>query len=288
MVESLADCLAAVGDVDLLVTGNAPADQAAQVLAAMAGPTSRASSIHFISAGRDGFEAAGIPESITVTGPVGANAATVAEHAAALTLTIYRQMGAIAQATAGQEWAKHLMKGLKSLEGAKVLIVGLGHIGREYAKRVSAFGATTIGLQRTPRPDASVDETRSLDELDELLPTVDVVAITVALSPETAGLFDARRFALMKPGAVLINVARGELVDTLALADALRSGHLGGAGVDVTAPEPLPGDHPLWSAPNILVSPHFAGGGSPMSMRRVGQSAADRARQLQQEEKHLV
>lgn len=287
MVESLADCIAEVGDVDFFVTGNAPAEEAAQVLEAMAAG-GRATSLHFISAGRDGFEEAGIPDGITVTGADGANAAPVAEHAAALTLALYRQIPAITRATADREWARHLVMQLKSLEGSRVLIVGLGQIGREYAKRISAFGATTIGLQRTPRPDDSVDETHSLSELDALLPTVDVVAVTVALSDQTAGLFDASRLALMKPSAVLVNVARGGIVDTLALAEALASGQLAGAGVDVTEPEPLPADHPLWTAPNVIVSPHFAGGGSPMSMRRVGQSVADRARALQEEAKNLV
>ncbi len=287
MVESLDDCIAAVGDVDLLVTGDAPADEAVRVLEALRAG-GRAGAIHFISAGRGGFEAAGIPEGIAVTGPIGANAATVAEHAAALTLALYRQIPAITRATADREWAKHLVRELKSLEGARVLIVGLGHIGREYAERMGAFGATTIGLQRTPRPDDSVAELHGLDGLDELLPTVDVVAITIAQSESTTGLIDARRLGLMRPGAVLINVARGGIVDTLALAEALAAGTIAGAGVDVTDPEPLPADHPLWTAPNVIISPHFAGGGSPMAMRRVGQSAADRVRAMQEEAKHLV
>jgi len=286
MVETLEDCLAEVGDAELLVTGDAPTGEAAQVLAAMT--AGRTSSIHFISAGRDGFQAAGIPDEIAVTGPVGANAATVAEHAVALTLALGRQVPAIAAATRQREWAKRLITGLRSLEGATVLIVGLGYTGRAYATRVRAFGSTTIGIQRTPRPDASVDQIRRLDELDELLPSADVVVITIALSDETTQLIDGRRLALMKPGAILVNVARGGIVDTDALAEALDSGRLAGAALDVTEPEPLPADHPLWGAPNVLISPHFAGGGSPMSMRRVGQSAADRALAIQEEAKGRV
>jgi len=287
LVESLEDTLAAVGDIDLLVTGDAPADEATKVLDALTAG-GRARAIHFISAGRGGFEAAGIPDEIAVTGPVGANAATVAEHAAALTVALHRQIPAIAQATSEGVWAKHLIKDLRSLEGARVLIVGLGHIGREYAARVRAFGAVAIGLQRTSRADDSVDELRRLDELDELLPTADVVAITIAQTAETTGLFDAERIARIQPGAFLINVARGGIVDTNALADALAAGRLSGAAVDVTEPEPLPEGHPLWAAPNVIISPHFAGGGSPMSMRRVGASAADCVRAMQEEAKPRV
>jgi len=280
-VETLEECLAELPGAELLVTGDVPAPEAARVLAVASAEGLRA--IHFISAGRDGFDAAGIPDDLAVTGPVGASAATVAEHAMGLTLGLLRQIRGIALATVAREWDKGLITGLRSLEGAEVLIVGLGHIGREYAQRVRAFGARTVGLQHRPRPDDSVDRLATMADLDRELPQADIVFISAALTAETAGLFDADRIARMKPGAILVNTARGGLVDTLALATAVEEGRLGGAGVDVTDPEPLPADHPLWGVPNVLVSPHFAGGGSPLALQRVGASAASRARELMEE-----
>ena len=279
--ETIEECLAGLAGAELLVTGDVPAPDAARVLAAASAEGLRA--IHFISAGRDGFEAAGIPEGIAVSGPVGANAATVAEHAMGLTLGVLRQIRGIALATVAREWDKSLITGLRSLEGAEVLIVGLGHIGREYAQRVRAFGARTVGLQHRPRPDDSVDRLATMADLDRELPQADVVFVAAALTPDTAGLFDAARIARMKPGAVLVNTARGGLVDTLALARAVEEGRLAGAGVDVTDPEPLPAEHPLWAAPNVLVSPHFAGGGSALALQRVADSAASRAKELVEE-----
>ena len=281
--ESLEDCLAQVAEAELLVTGDAPESEAARVLAAATAPGSATRAIHFISAGRDGYEAAGIPATIAVSGPVGANAATVAEHAMGLTLAILRQIRGIALATVAHEWNKALAPALRSLEGANVLIVGLGHIGREYAKRARAFGGRTVGLQHRTRPDDSVDRLATMADLDAELVDADIVVITAALTPDTQGLFGAERIARMKPGAILINTARGPIVDALALAAAIDEGRLAGAGVDVTDPEPLPADHPLWDAKNVLVSPHFAGGGSALSLQRVGASAANRARALLEE-----
>jgi len=287
LVETLADCLQRIPTSDLLVLGDAPVDEATQIIAAATAPDSRLRALHFISAGRDGFEAAGLPDSLTVSGPVGAAASTVAEHAMALTLAVGRQMIAIARDTAARVWNRGLVTGLRSLEGQRVLVVGLGHVGREYAQRAKAFGATIIGLQRTPRPAPVADELGTIDEIDRYLPSADVVVLTLALTPETRYLIDARRIDLMRDSAVLINVARGGLVDHDALAAALTEGRLHGAGVDVTDPEPLPSEHPLWGAPNTIISPHFAGGGSSAALGRVGQSAADRARTLQEELDHV-
>ena len=160
-------------------------------------------------------------------------------------------------------------------------IVGYGQIGREIALRARPFGIRTIAVSRTRKSDDLLDESYTLSELDQALARADIVMLTIALTPETRHLFDRRRLAACKPGVVLINVARGGLVDQQALAAALASGQVGGAGLDVVDPEPLPASDPLWAAPNLIISPHFAGGGS------VGQpAAAGRERRRQSQAAH--
>lgn len=149
---------------------------------------------------------------------------------------------------------------MRMVSGCTVLIVGLGDIGCEFAKRVKAMGAQVIGI-RVPfgdKPDF-VDELHLPDALDSLLPRADVVALCLPGTAENRFLVNAERFALMKPGAVLLNTARGNIVEPDALLDAVRSGRLGGALIDVTEPEPLPPEHPLWQQENVILTPHVAG-----------------------------
>lgn len=280
VAESAQEAAGAIAGADLLVTGDAPPDQVGPVLAAATAPGSRLRYLHLISAGRDGFTAAGVPDSVEVSGPDGAMAPTVAEHGVALLLALVRRTDAIARNTAAGVWDRSVARELSSLEGKTVLVVGLGHIGREVAKRVRSFGSQVIGLQRTARPDDSADELGLLADLDAYLPRADVVVLTAALTPQTRHLIDTPRLAAMKDTAIIVNVARGGLIDTDALVAALGSGLVAGAALDVTAPEPLPEGHPLWSARNVIISAHFAGGGSPVSTGRIQQSITDRIRSL--------
>ena len=130
--------------------------------------------------------------------------------------------------------------------GTTVLIAGLGEIGREVARLAEAFGMNVLSTRR------------NAGDLDELLPGADSVVITLPLTNETRGMFDRRRIGLMKPGAIVVNIGRGAVVDEDALIDALRSGHLRGAALDVYATEPLPTDSPLWELDNVILSPHTA------------------------------
>jgi phosphoglycerate dehydrogenase-like enzyme len=146
------------------------------------------------------------------------------------------------------------------LEGATLGIVGLGPIGQRVAQRAAAFGMTLMAHTRTRgkfQPEGfSVQETETLDAL---LAHADYLVLSLPLTPETDGLMSARELALMKPVAFLINVSRGRHVVTDDLVAALRAGHLAGAGLDVTDPEPLPATHPLRAIPNVVLSPHVAG-----------------------------
>ncbi len=143
------------------------------------------------------------------------------------------------------------------LRGQTMVVVGLGSIGREVARLARALGLHVIGVRRSPRrPDDPVDDLQHPSALDDLLPRAQWLVLACPLTQETRNLIDARRLALLPPGAGIINVARGEVVDEDALAEALASGRLRGAYLDVFREEPLPPDSPLWALPNVFLTPH--------------------------------
>ncbi|MDF1724395.1 MAG: D-2-hydroxyacid dehydrogenase [Alcanivorax sp.] len=145
------------------------------------------------------------------------------------------------------------------LKGSRALIVGAGSIGREVATVLRAMGMEVIGTARRARQDSAFDRVHRQQDLPALLGDADYVVITAPLTPETEGLFDAAQFRRMKPGAILVNVGRGAIVSTDALFQALQTGRLGGAALDVFEQEPLPADHPLWDQSNVMLSAHMAG-----------------------------
>ena len=154
-------------------------------------------------------------------------------------------------------WRQHLFR---PLAGQILLVVGAGAIGAEVARRAKGLGMRVIGLRRSGRPVAGVDEMRPPEALAASLGEADAVTLHLRLTPETQGLFDAAMFGAMKPGAIFINTARGGHVVAPDLLAALESGRLGGAYLDVFETEPLPPESPLWTAPNLLISPHAADG----------------------------
>ena len=155
------------------------------------------------------------------------------------------------------EWAKSMRFG--TLKGRTLLIIGAGHIGQAAARKAQAFDMHVLGLKHTPMPLPGFDEVSSISRLDEALPLADYVLMLAPLTPETRGLMDAEAFAKMKPGAIYLNYARGPVTDENALIEALESGHLGGAGLDVFETEPLPQNSPLWDMPNVMITPHMGG-----------------------------
>jgi phosphoglycerate dehydrogenase-like enzyme len=156
------------------------------------------------------------------------------------------------------EWQIH---DWREVAGSTWVIVGLGGIGTEVAVRAGAFGAHVIGCRRTPSPDDPTERTVTPAELDSVVGLADVVVLAAPATPETENLVDTEFLARLRPGTVLVNVARGTLVDEEALVAALDSGHLASAILDVFRTEPLPGDHPFWSNPRLVVTPHNAAGG---------------------------
>jgi phosphoglycerate dehydrogenase-like enzyme len=159
------------------------------------------------------------------------------------------------------------------LAGLRAVILGFGSIGSAVAARLRPFGVDIVGVARARR-----DGVLGLEDLDEALPAADILIDLLPLGAETAGLLDARRLGLLPPGALLVNAGRGATVDTAALVDALRSGRLR-AALDVTDPEPLPRNHPLWRLPNVLISPHVAGD-SRRSLTRAYTLAGDQIRRF--------
>ncbi len=211
------------------------------------------------SAGTDGYVTALSGTGAILTNASGCYGLAISEHMMGMTLCLMKNLHMYLSNQLAGLWKDE--GPVTSLYGATVLIVGLGDIGGEYAGRCKAMGSTTIGIRRVKREKpAEIDEMYGLDQLDDILPKADVVALSLPGTKETHHLFDADRLSKMKKGAILLNVGRGTAIDQEALFDVLSSGHLGGAGLDVTDPEPLPKEHRLWKAPNLLLTPHVSGG----------------------------
>jgi phosphoglycerate dehydrogenase-like enzyme len=280
VVDKLEQVLAALPGAEALVLFDAPVAEARQIVQALAAPGNTVRWMHFISAGREGFEAVGLPRGIVVSYAAGAVAATVAEHAMALMLALGRRIPEIAAQTGERRWDRAAAARATSLEGQTLAIVGLGHVGAELARRARAFGMRVVAVTRSAKPSPDVDAVAGLDALYRVLGEADVVAVAIALTGETHHLIDAAALAACRRGATIVNIARGGVIDQAALGDALRSGRIGAAGLDVTDPEPLPADDPLWACPNVLISPHFAGAGSRASVERLAASVVDNLERL--------
>jgi phosphoglycerate dehydrogenase-like enzyme len=194
-----------------------------------------------------------IPPGVVLCNAVGVHDAAVSEWVVAAILAMQRRLPDFLDLQHRAEWNQSAREGVSDLDGQTVLVLGFGSIGRALASRLAPFGARVVGIARRPREDA-----HSPDALAQLLPEADIVVDLLPLTPETEKFVSGSFLAQMKVGALLVNAGRGRTVDTEALLDALRSGRVR-AALDVTDPEPLPADHPLWRAPNVLITPHIAG-----------------------------
>jgi len=216
---------------------------------------------------------------IAVTTIGGLFAPWVAEHVFALLLGLWRQIDRFAAAQARREWTGRGVE-VRELRGATMAIVGLGNIGQAVARAASAFGMRVIGTrQRVGDVPPGVERVYPRAELHAMLGEADVVVLAVAGTPETVRMIGAAELAAMRRDAVLINVARGIVVDEAALAEALAAGHIGGAGLDVFVQEPLPADSPLWTLPNVLITPHIAVN-VPSKLRRCVEHFAENLRRF--------
>lgn len=190
---------------------------------------------------------------ITLKNARGVYSGPMAEHAVWAVLTIYRQRAYYMNNQAGHVWNK--LRFIPELAGKTVCVLGCGSVGTACAGRFGGMGCRVIGVNRTPREDPAFEKIFSFGEMAQALGMADVVVVTLPLNGETRYLMNAGRLAQMKEGAILVNIARGPLVDTAALLDAL-DGRLAGAALDVFETEPLPADSPLWERPDLLLTPH--------------------------------
>ena len=211
------------------------------------------------SAGYDHYLRPGVlaPETM-LTNATGAYGQAVSEHMLAQTLCLMKKLHLYRDNQHDHAWLDR--GGVTSPVGARVLVIGAGDIGRAYGRLMAAFGADVTGIRRSQGlcPEG-FSHMATMGELFELLPGMDVVACALPSDPHTRGLVDKRFLDACKPGAILVNGGRGDLVVSDDLVGALESGLLGGAALDVTSPEPLPANHPLWACENALVTPHVAG-----------------------------
>lgn len=231
------------------VLGNLPPERLARA--------ERLKWIQLCSAGINGY-AETVPEGAVLTNASGAYGPAIAEYMICAVLSLFLRFPQYRDNQRERVWKDEGAP--KFIAGSSALVVGLGNIGGEFAKRFHALGGRVTGVKRTPAPKPDfLEGLFTIDRLDALLPEADVVALSLPGTPATSGLFGAERIARMKPGAVLVNVGRGTAVDTDALAAALSSGRLRGAALDVTDPEPLPPEHPLWGIPSAVLTPHVSG-----------------------------
>ncbi len=194
-----------------------------------------------------------------LTNASGAYGTTIAEHIIMVSLMLLRRQVEYSEMMRLGGW--DVLTPIHSLHGARVTMLGTGDIGTEFARRLSAFHpASIVGVRRSAKDaDPVFTETRTIAELDEVLARTDLLVMALPSTGETAGILSRERMAMMPKGSYIVNVGRGTAIDQEALCDALNSGHLAGAALDVVVPEPLPAGHPLRSAKNILLTPHVAG-----------------------------
>lgn len=191
----------------------------------------------------------------------------MAEFAFCGVLQLYKQSRLFIENQKNRKWEKY--RNLLELYGKKVCIVGCGNVGTECAKRFAAFGCDIVGVDLYPRVDVRYQEILPLSQMDAILPTADVIVLTLPLTDETRNIVNRERLSLMKEMAVIVNIARGAIVDTEALIDALPN--LGGAVLDVFADEPLDSTNALWQFENVIITPHnsFIGDGNSARLREL-------------------
>jgi phosphoglycerate dehydrogenase-like enzyme len=250
-----------VVDAEILVTSN-------RVCTPAYGEALRANArrLHWMFFSSSGIErgvAMGIPDGVRVTNSTGVKATMVSEHAMTLLLALLRQLPECqAHQRAHLYTRQETNAKLRTLEDATVCVFGRGAIGRELVRKLQAFDAKVIAVSRTTSDAGDLAAVYPRERMREALREADAVVICTAGDETSFHLIGAAEIAAMKPSALVVNVARGEIIDEVALIKALQEGRLAGAGLDVNDVEPLPTESPLWDMPNVILSPHIAGGGS--------------------------
>lgn len=214
--------------------------------------------IHTFSAGVDGLVPAILechPQGIPLSNSSGVYGIPIAEHSLALMMALSRRLDVCVRQMSRPVW--QFPGPAREMRASTVGILGCGDIGGHLAHMVKGLGARVLGFKRTGgNAQAPFDALYNNDTLDDMLPLCDYLAVCLPGTAHTRGLLDARRLAMVKPGVIITNIGRGHIIDTQALINGLKNGRIGAAGLDVTDPEPLPGDHPLWAMDNVIITPH--------------------------------
>ncbi len=211
------------------------------------------------SAGVEGYTPENLP-GVQITCATGAYGLALSEHMLGMLLTLMKKLDRYRLAQENRVWQG--LGTVRAVRGSTALVVGCGDAGGSFARLLDAMGAEVAGIRRhggQPCPHYLRGGLYTQDKLDELLPEMDIVACALPGTPDTYHLFNQDRFNRMKQNAYFLNMGRGSSVDHLALTEALNNGKLAGAALDVTEPEPLPADHPLWQAKNVFITPHISG-----------------------------
>ena len=221
------------------------------------------------NAGTEGFCDGALPKGVMLTNATGAYGLAISEHMIGVLFELQKKLNLYEKNQREHLWKKE--GHVQVIEGSRVLVIGLGDIGTAFARKMKALGCRTTGIKRREgRKPESVDDLYTLERLDRELPKADIVALSLPGNEDTRHILNEERIALLKKNAVVINVGRGITVDTEALTRALQEGRIAGACLDVTDPEPLPPEHPLWEMENVILTPHVSGGYSlPETLERI-------------------
>lgn len=249
--------------------------------------------IQFTTVGIEIGLRAGLPEGVWVTNSGDVSQRALATHAMALMLGVMRGFRRFGQLQARREWPlrQSMSSELLDPDGARMVILGMGHIAQEIARKAKAFDMEVICVTRASSPAVpEIDRVVPREKVGEVLPIADVVMVAMPLDSATRGFLSAERIALMKGTAILVNISRGKVVDEAALERALVEGRIKGAGLDALAEEPLPASSPLWDLPNVLITPHVGGGGGRQQWRRMSELIRGNTRRYLSGEplKHVV
>jgi len=236
--------------------------------------------IQFTTVGIEVGLKAGLPEGVWVTNTGDVSQRVLAGHAMALMLGVMRGFHQFDRLRAQRKWSRKTMScHIIETEGAHMVILGMGRIGQDIARKAKAFDMEVTCVTRAPASAVpEIDRVVAREKVDEVLPTADVVMVTMPLDSDTYGFLSAERIARMKETAVLVNISRGKVVDEPGLVRALADGRIKGAGLDAFAQEPLPATSPLWDLPNVVMTPHVGGLGGRELWRRLSDLVRDNTR----------
>ena len=278
-VASVAELAQALPETDALITGNPL--YLPDVSRAVREQGKKLRWIQFTSVGIDTAMASGLPPGLPITNVRGVRTSLIAGHGIALMMGLLRGFRAFDSYRRDHVWAREQMTHVvKTAEGKTLVIVGLGDIGHDCARKAKAFDMHVVGISRAAKAEGPIDEVFPRTRLLEILPRADVLLLSLPLDAETRHIIGAREIAALKPTAVIVNIARGALIDEPALVTALVEQRIAGAAMDVLETEPLPPDSPLWDLDNVLFSPHIAGHSDVESKTALAEMLADNLRRF--------